>query len=71
MGPQFRQLTLANQDGQTGTFTYGLSQAHGWDVRAELDGRIVVRHCSSWRGVERLYEWLRTAPRDASPRSNV
>jgi hypothetical protein len=64
MTPQFTQLTLASQDGRTATFSYGLSEAHGWDVRAEIDERIVVtRHCSNWRGVEHFYDWLRVTLR--------
>lgn len=54
------QLTLACQDGNTATFSYVLSENRGWDVRAEVDHRIVVeRHCSTWRSVEHLYDWLR------------
>ena len=59
MTPQVTQLTVATPDGHTATFTYGLSEHHGWDVRAQLDDLVVVRHCSSWPAVEHLYEWLR------------
>jgi hypothetical protein len=52
--------TLAGSGGHTATLTYALAEDGGWDVRAVLDHRTVaVRHCSQWRGVERLYEWLR------------
>jgi hypothetical protein len=55
------ELRLAGVNGHTATFRYGLSETQGWDVRAELDDRVIaVRHCSNWRGVERLYEGLRT-----------
>lgn len=68
MTPQVTQLTVATTAGHTATFTYGLSDNHGWDVRAQLDDRVVVRHCSSWSAVEHLYEWLRA---NAMRRSSV
>jgi hypothetical protein len=59
------QLTFASQDGHTATFSYGLSETRGWDVRAEVDDRVVVeRHCSNWRNVEHLYDWLRVSLRE-------
>lgn len=63
-----KQLTLATQDGHTGTFSYRLADTGGWDVRAQLDNLLVVRHCNTWRGVEHVYEWLRVTP---SARSNL
>ena len=55
MTAQLVELRLAGNNGHTATFTYGLSETHGWDVRAELDHRVIAtRHCSSWRGVEGL-----------------
>ena len=63
MTPEFTELTLS-QDGHTATFSYGLSETQGWDVRAEIDERIVVtRHCNNWRSVEHLYDWLRVTLR--------
>jgi hypothetical protein len=51
---------LAGLNGHSATFAYGLAQERGWDVRAELDDRLVIlRHCSDWPAVERLREWLR------------
>jgi hypothetical protein len=59
MTPHVTQLTL-RQDGHTAIFSYALSETQGWDVRAEIDKRIVVtRHCGKWRSVEHLYDWLR------------
>lgn len=69
MAPLFTQLTLGDVDGRTASFTYGLSATHGWEVRAQLDDRIVVRHCHNWRGVERLYQWFRMASREPVPGS--
>jgi hypothetical protein len=63
MAPHFTQLMLS-LNGHTATFSYGLSETQGWDVRAEIDERIVVnRHCSTWRSVEHLYDWLRVTLR--------
>lgn len=60
MSPLFTQLTLAGQDGHIGTFSYELSDPQGWNVRAEVDHRVVLeRHCRTWRGVEHLYDRLR------------
>jgi hypothetical protein len=61
MTPQLVELTLAGSNGHTATFKYGLSETHGWNVLAELDHRVIAaRHCSQWRGVESLYQWLST-----------
>jgi hypothetical protein len=54
------ELRLAGVNGRTAAFRYGLSETQGWDLRADLDDRVIaVRHCRNWRGMERLYEWLR------------
>ena len=59
MTTQLVELRFAGNNGHTATFRYGLSETHGWDVRAELDHRVIAtRHCRNWSGVEGLYEWL-------------
>ncbi|HKY19883.1 MAG TPA: hypothetical protein VJM31_01575 [Vicinamibacterales bacterium] len=63
------ELVIPTQDGQIAKFSYGLSRTQGWDVHAQIDDRVLTRHCSSWHGVERLYTWLLTAPRQALLRS--
>ncbi len=63
------ELIIPTENGHVATFSYGLSRTHGWDVRAQIDDQIVTRHCSSWRGVERLYTWLRLSPETALMRS--
>jgi hypothetical protein len=63
------ELVVPTQDGYIAKFTYGLSSTQGWDVRAQIGDRVLTRHCSSWRGVERVYLWLLTAPRQALLRS--
>jgi hypothetical protein len=56
-------LTIPFPDGQIATFSYDLAETQGWDVRAEIDNRVLTRHCSSWHGVERLYERVHLASR--------
>lgn len=54
-------LTLSSNNGHTATFSYESAKGGGWDVRAQIDDRIVaIRHCAEWRAVERLQHWLRT-----------
>ena len=51
---------FTGKDGHTGTLTYALADHGGWDVRVELDDRLVaVRHCVEWHGVEHVSQWLR------------
>jgi hypothetical protein len=60
MTPNYVEVILAGNNGHTAKFSYELSETQGWDVRAELDNRLVaLRHCSDWRGVEHLHAWLR------------
>ena len=65
------ELIIPTDNGHIATFSYGLSSTQGWDVRAQIDDYVVTRHCSSWRGVERLYTWLRLAPQNALLRSTA
>ncbi len=58
-------LSVPTQDGHTATFSYGLSPTQGWVVRAQIDDRVLTRHCSRWSGVEHLYAWFRMAPHTA------
>ena len=54
-----KHITLAARGGTSGTFSYALSEGRGWDVRAEVDHRLVMqRHCSTWRSVEHCYDLL-------------
>jgi len=64
------KLTVRTQDGHTATFSYDLSTTQGWDVRAQIDDRVLTRHCGSWHGVERLYAWFCMAPRNELLRSD-
>ena len=61
-------LTIPVPDGHTATFSYDLAETRGWDVRAQIDDLVLTRHCSSWRGVERFYDWIRLTPQTALPR---
>ena len=54
-------LTISGTNGHTATISYALAKDGGWDVRAQVDDRIVaVRHCAEWHSVERLENWVRT-----------
>ena len=65
------EWVIPTQDGHIARFSYGLSSTQGWDVRWEIDDRVLIRHCSSWRGVERLYAWLRMEQQQSLVRSTA
>jgi hypothetical protein len=53
-------VTISGNNGHIATISYALAKEGGWDVRAQVDDRIVaVRHCAEWHNVERLHDWLR------------
>jgi hypothetical protein len=62
-------LRLPTRDGRVATFSYALSDTQGWDVRAQIDGELLTRHCNDWGSVERLYAWIRSAQRPPYSRS--
>lgn len=47
------------EHGHLATLSYLAAEHGGWDVRGQIDGQVVtIRHCSEWRGVERVQRWL-------------
>jgi hypothetical protein len=65
------EVTAGRSNGHRATFRYSLSPDRGWDVCAELDGKVLaIRHCRDWCGVERQHLWL-LAELDASSTHEV
>lgn len=52
----YLELPLACEEGHTGRLCISLADPAGWNVRVEIDHRVVLHeHCSDWHRVERLH----------------